>query len=189
MSTEPIPDDAETLFHEEEAPEPKGDWRIEDWFAFAVFWALALVVFLQFFSRYVLNDSVAWTEEIARYLLMALGFTGSALAARRGAHIAIEILPDLLPGPLRRGLLLLVGLVSTGFFAALVVLCWQVAQVMQFQPMVVIDVPLAVVYWAILVGLAFTTLRYGIWVVRRFVHGDAAGTGAAGTGAAGTGAP
>ena len=31
----------------------------EDWLAFALFWALAFIVFLQFFTRYILNDSLA----------------------------------------------------------------------------------------------------------------------------------
>ena len=38
----------------------------EDWLAFVIFWSLAFIVFLQFFTRYVLNDSLAWTEEIMR---------------------------------------------------------------------------------------------------------------------------
>ena len=161
------PDDAD-LFHEEEAPEPPGDWRIEDWLAFALFWALAGVVFLQFFSRYALNDSIAWTEEIARYLLMAVGFIGSALAARRGSHIAIELVPNLLPPGLRRWWLLAVGLVSVVFFAVLTWLAGEIADVMRFQPMVVIDWPLAIVYGAVTLGLAMTTLRFAIFVLQRF---------------------
>ena len=38
---------------------------VEDWVTLAVFWLLAVCVFLQFFTRYVLNDRLAWTEEIA----------------------------------------------------------------------------------------------------------------------------
>ena len=55
-----------------------------------VFWALAVVVFLQFFTRYVLNSSLGWTEEIARYLLIAVTFLGSAMAVRKRSHIAVE---------------------------------------------------------------------------------------------------
>jgi TRAP-type C4-dicarboxylate transport system permease small subunit len=165
---QPPPDDTETLFHEDEAPEPPGDWRAEDWIAFALFWALAGIVFLQFFSRYVLNDSIAWTEEIARYLLMAVGFVGSALAARRGSHIAIEILANALPAGLRRWWLLVVGLASIGFFAMLTWLAGQITDVMRFQPMVVIDWPLAIVYGAVTFGLAITTLRFAVFVVQRF---------------------
>jgi TRAP-type C4-dicarboxylate transport system permease small subunit len=162
------PDDEETLFHEDEAPEPPGDWRIEDWLAFAVFWGLAGVVFLQFFTRYVLNDSIAWTEEIARYLLMAVGFIGSAMAARRGSHIAIEMFPMALPPRARRIWFLAVGLVSVVFFALLTWLALQITDVMQYQPMVVIDWPLSIVYGAVTFGLALTTLRFAIFVRRRF---------------------
>ena len=69
----------------------------EDWLAFAVFWALAAIVFLQFFTRYVLNDSVAWTEEIARYGLIWVTFIGAVMVTRRNSHIAVALLPNLLP--------------------------------------------------------------------------------------------
>ena len=66
------------------------DIRPEDGLVLAVFWALAIVVFLQFFTRYVLNSSLGWTEEIARYLLIAVTFLGSAMAVRKRSHIAVE---------------------------------------------------------------------------------------------------
>ena len=57
---------------------------------FIIFWLLFITVFLQFFTRYVLNDSYAWTEEIARYLLIGVGFVGSVMAMRKGSHITVE---------------------------------------------------------------------------------------------------
>lgn len=36
--------------------------------------AMGVVVFLQVFTRYVLNDSIGWTEEVARYLMIGLRF-------------------------------------------------------------------------------------------------------------------
>ena len=52
--------------------------------AILLFLALAGVVLLQFLSLYVLNDSVAWTEEIARYLLIGVAYAGSLTALRKG---------------------------------------------------------------------------------------------------------
>ena len=154
------------------APEEAADMAPEDWLAFILFWALAGVVFLQFFSRYILNDSIAWTEEIARYILMVLTFAGSAMAARRGTHIAVEFLPNLLPAGARRWMFLASSLIATAFYAMLVWLCWDVAQAMQYQPMVVIDWPLSWVYFAIMVGLVLTTCRSAQAAIRRFRAGE-----------------
>src|SRR4051812_18891215 len=62
----------------------------EDWLAFALFWALAGIVFLQFFTRYVLNDSLSWTEEIARYGLMWLPFIRRAGGMRKNVPISVS---------------------------------------------------------------------------------------------------
>ena len=59
--------------------------------------AIAVVISVGVFFRYVLNDSLSWTEEIAKYLLVWLAFVGSPLALRHGGHIAVEVLPNLLP--------------------------------------------------------------------------------------------
>lgn len=167
------PDIFSALVQEEaNVPEPPLDIAPEDWLSFILFWALAGIVFLQFFSRYILNDSIAWTEEIARYLLMALAFTGSALAARHGSHIAVEFLPNILPAAARRWMFLVAGVLAVAFYAISVVLCWQVAEIMETQPMVVIDWPLSWVYWAILVGLVLTTFRAAQTAWRRFRVGE-----------------
>src|SRR3978361_66362 len=66
---------------EEDAPATAdlGQYAVEDWLALAIFWIMALCVFLQFFTRYVLNDSYAWTEEIATYCLIGVVFIGSPM--------------------------------------------------------------------------------------------------------------
>ncbi len=61
-----------------------------DYVLIAVFAMLFGVVFLQFFTRYILNDSVSWTEEAARYLLILLSFAGAIRCQVMGSNIALE---------------------------------------------------------------------------------------------------
>ncbi|MFN4058242.1 MAG: TRAP transporter small permease [Roseinatronobacter sp.] len=68
------------------------DLRSEDGIVLTLFWVLAGVVFLQFFTRYVLNNSYGWTEEIARYLLICVTFVGGVMATRKHSHIAVEFI-------------------------------------------------------------------------------------------------
>ena len=58
-------------------------FSFEDWVCLGFFWLMSGLVFLQFFSRYVLNDSYAWTEELAVYCLIPVVFIGSAMCVRR----------------------------------------------------------------------------------------------------------
>jgi TRAP-type C4-dicarboxylate transport system permease small subunit len=137
----------------------------EDWFAFVLFWALAFIVFLQFFTRYILNDSLAWTEEIARYGLMSLAFIGGAVVTRKKAHIAVELVSNLMgPGPVRSALLALVDFITLGFIGLMAYFSVTIVERMHSQPMTVFDLPMSLVYG--LVGLGcFMMLARQIQVV------------------------
>src|ERR1044071_6252157 len=125
----------------------------EDWIAFAIFWGLAFIVFLQFFTRYILNDSLAWTEEIARYGLMWVVFIGGAMVTRRNTHSAVELLSNVMkPGPLRAALLAAVDFVKLGFLGLLAYLSYSIIERMEMQRMTVFDLPMSYVYWGVCFG-------------------------------------
>ena len=77
-------------FHVTDEPIDVSIYAFEDWVSFALFWALAFVVFYQVFTRYALNDAAGWTEEIARYLLVAVVFIGAAMSVRKNNHIHVD---------------------------------------------------------------------------------------------------
>ena len=97
-------------FHATDAPIDLSGYTWEDWLTLGFFWLLALTVFYQFFTRYVLADSAAWTEEIARYLLIVVTFVGSSMAVRRNSHIHVEFLYRWLPPTVGRAMSTLVDI-------------------------------------------------------------------------------
>lgn len=125
---------------------------VEDVISFVVFWVLAAVVFLQFFTRYVLNDSMAWTEEIARYLLIWVTFIGAAIAVRRGTHIGVEAILHFLPSAVAAALRFMIDLITVGFIG---LLCWfsvEITDRMQIQTMTVTEWPMSIVYGGVAFG-------------------------------------
>ena len=126
----------------------------EDWGTLAVFWILACVVFYQVFTRYVLNDAAGWTEEIARYLLIAVTFLGGAMAVRRNTHIQVDFVYRFLPRAAGRVLSLLVDGVRVAFFGYAVWLTWLLMDRIGSQRMAVIELPIGLVFGAMLIGFA-----------------------------------
>jgi TRAP-type C4-dicarboxylate transport system permease small subunit len=124
----------------------------------ALFWVLAAVVFLQFFTRYVLNDSIAWTEEIARYLLIGVGFIGSIVAVRKNSHIAVEFFYRYIPPGPARALSTVVDLSRVAFFLACAWIGAKLALKSQYQKMVSVELPKSVIYWMVAASFAAMTV-------------------------------
>jgi len=151
--------DEEGHFHVEDAPIDLSHYLIEDWLSLGFFWLLGLCVFYQFFTRYVLNDSAAWTEEIARYLLICTVFMGVAASVRRTRHIHVDFMYRLLPAPAGRALSTLVDLMRIAFFAIAVALTVQMMTRMGNLQMTIIDLPMNIIYGICGVGFAAATIR------------------------------
>jgi TRAP-type C4-dicarboxylate transport system permease small subunit len=131
-----------------------------------VFWVLAIVVFLQFFTRYVLNDSLAWTEEAARYLLVLVCFLGSVSAVRRGSHIKLEFLFRMVPPVWAKVLAIVAEATTLGFFGLITWIGIELTQKTR-QKMVTVPVPKAWIYWICVVALAAMTVYSAIWLWRK----------------------
>jgi len=131
----------------------------EAWAALAIFWLLGITVFYQFFTRYVLNNSAAWTEEIARYLLIGTVFVGAAIGVVKNNHIQVDLLYRYLPRSVARAMATVVDVLRIAFCAAMVVLTAQMMEKLANMNMTIIDVPMNVLYGVCLFGLAMMTLR------------------------------
>lgn len=137
---------------------------------FIVFWTLLVIVFIQFFSRYVLNSSLSWTEEIARYLLILLGFVGSVTCVRKRSHIYLEFFYRFLPPKAVKWLVVTVSFINTAFFTYAGVVAIELAKRTHHQAMTSIDLPKGVIYWTVAVScfaMGLVALREFFTLLRR----------------------
>lgn len=82
---------------------------------------MALLVAAQVFFRYVLNNSLFWSEELARYMLVWISFLGATTAYYRGLHPGVDIVVSRLSPKLQRFSHLLVHAISILFFGVITV--------------------------------------------------------------------
>ncbi len=133
---------------------------LEAWVALGFFWILGAVVFYQFFTRYVMNDSAAWTEEIARYLLIATVFTGAVIGVIKNNHIQVDFFYRHMPQGMARAMATAVDVLRIAFFAAAVVLTiLMMLKLGSNSRMTMIDLPMNWVYGICLLGFAAMAVR------------------------------
>ena len=144
-------DDGE--FHVTDEVVDLSDTIFEGWLALGIFWLLGLTVLYQFVTRYVMNDSAAWTEEIARYLLVGVVFVGAAIGVAKNNHIQVDFFYRHMPPAMGRALAIAVDLVRTLFFVAAVVMTAQMmAKIGNNSRMTIVDLPMNLVYGLCLFG-------------------------------------
>ena len=134
-------------------------YRIEDWISLGIFWVLGLVVFYQFFTRYALNDSASWTEEIARYLLIATAFVGAAIGVRKNNHIQVDFLYRFLPRSASRPLSTAVDAMRIAFLGYCVYLTIALMRKIGGSRMAIIDWPIGILYGFVALGFVLMTWR------------------------------
>lgn len=150
---------ARTFEEEASPPIDLSGQGFEDWIALTLFWLMTLCVFLQFFTRYVLNDSYAWTEEIAIYCLIAIVFVGSSMCVRIDRHIHVDFLYRYIPRAPARALSTGIDLIRIGFFAYASVLVWRYIGIVWDEEMTTIRWPKYLIYGWVFLGFVLMTMR------------------------------
>ena len=152
MSEPKLSDDEGHFQSEDEVVDLSGT-TTEAWAALALFWLLGLTVLYQFVTRYVLNDSAAWTEEIARYLLVGTVFVGASIGVWKNNHIQVDFFYRHMPAAMGRWLSRMVDVVRIAFFVAAAVMTVQMMlKIGSNTRMTVIDAPMNIVYAVCCIG-------------------------------------
>jgi len=101
---------------------PSAAWRLLELSAGLLIGAITVLVTVQVFARYVLNNTPPWSEELCRYLFIWVSFLGACVATRRAAHLGVDSLVSRLPAGAREVLRHAVTALIVAFAGLLV---WQ----------------------------------------------------------------
>jgi C4-dicarboxylate transporter DctQ subunit len=136
--------------------------RIEDISVGVILLGATFILFQGVVLRYLFNYSFSWTEEVVRYSIVWLVFIGGSIAARRGAHICMDIIVVYLPPRAKLAMAAVATAIACLFTLLItyygVILTWSIWGYDQRTPAG--EFPMALAFAAVPVGCALMTIRF-----------------------------
>jgi len=134
--------------------------------------AMVIVTTLQVVFRVFFN-ALTWSEELSRYLLVWGTFFGATLAYKRGNHIAVTFMVDMLPGRVRTTFRILSYLLSMVFFVIIAVQGIKMIQMQVFQISPAMSLPMKHVYLSIPLSLMVMSIHALSGIFETFYEDEA----------------
>ncbi len=133
--------------------------RFCQYFSGAMLGVVAVVCAVQVFCRYVLNDSLSWSEELMRYLFIWMVLFATTITVKHGSGATVDILCPLLRKISAKGHTILVNL-SLGIGGAIFVLygCRIVSSTMTSLT-AALRIPMGVVYLCVPISGAIIVIH------------------------------
>ena len=128
----------------------------------AIFAGMVMVGSWQVFSRFVLNSTPSWSEEIQIFGHIWLVFLAIPIAYRRGAHITVEAIRNYLAGWMNKALDLINELLWIGFAVATAYYSYRVSLVTGNSVSPGLEIPMSYPYYGMILGsvyLLFVVIR------------------------------
>ncbi|MCC8189833.1 MAG: TRAP transporter small permease [Planctomycetes bacterium] len=130
------------------------------WLSALILAGMTGAIFLQVICRYILRSSLAWSEELSRFLFIWMTFIAAYVGARQGKHIGVEALQNALPRIPATVLRCLANLVCTAFFFIVAYCTIQAWPKLMRQVSPALGLPIAFVYLCMIIGSTFIGLYY-----------------------------
>ena len=144
---------------------------------------LVAAIFIEVVCRYFLFVSVAWAEELTRYLFIWLTYIGSAYAVYTGSHTEIDVLQQIftnMKGKKKENCLFtlkLLSIISTGAFLSVfakvffdyMMIIWA-----RTQTSPTMHIPMGLVYLPVFIGTVMAVLHC-VYLLIECLHNKHAG--------------
>lgn len=126
--------------------------QAEESLAIGLVVAMAVVVNLQIFARYMFDAPFIWPEEVSRLLLVWLSFIAAAALMRRGGDIAVDVFTSTMPAGLRRATFVFRDVLMVAVFSVVAFEGFRLAEAVSGMPLVATELPTALLAWPVVIG-------------------------------------
>lgn len=131
---------------------------------------MSVFIFWQVFSRFVIGSSLAWSEELARFLMIWVVLLGTALALKKGENIVIDIKSGLVNKKIQKVTNLIGYILSIVFFIVLVIYGWELAQATSSQTAPGLRISMFWAYLSIPVGGIILILNTISLFIEKYIY-------------------
>ena len=131
-----------------------------------ILWAIVVIMFIQVIMRYVFKSSLAWSEEVSRYLFIWMVFTGISYGVKNGLHMKIDLLEYFVP-KLKKPLGIIADLAFFIFTCYMIKPGINVVKAIKAsgQTSPAGEVPMEIVYTSLLIGFTLVVIR----IIQKYV--------------------
>lgn len=145
----------------------KLDENLERWLMFLLLAGMTIVLGIQIFFRFVLNNSLTWSEELARFMFIWSTFLSIGFCLKEGISLKIDTLIALFPKKVQDVIWLAGDVVMLVFFLYMIPSAWEFAyaSVLNGQTSAACGIPMYFVQGSLVVGFALAAFRSGqsVW--------------------------
>lgn len=128
--------------------------KIEMYFITYLLILMSCDVFLQIIMRYVFNNSLSWSEELATFMMMWMTWVGASYGVKEGIHLRVTIFVDMLKGKSRAIAYIIIDIIWLIFSFYMVVMGTRIVR-LAFEAQRVspaLEVPMYFIYSSVVVG-------------------------------------
>lgn len=135
--------------------------------AVVVFSALILSVFLAVSDRFMFHIGFFWTEELARFLFVWLGFLTAAIMVHRRGHFAVPYFVDKLLGERSKQVLdIIISCMMLALMVVLVIYGVKLAEFAKLQISPALRIPMRYVYYSVPVSMLMIVFFWATQIYR-----------------------
>jgi TRAP-type transport system small permease protein len=126
---------------------------------------MVVVVFTQVIFRFIIQQPISWSEEVARYVFVGIIWMGAAVLVKDDGHPGMDLLTRNLPSSWQSAIRFLVNILVAATLGAVMITGFQLVYANMSQPSPAMELPMGIPYAAIPLAAAIMLLNLLCYVV------------------------